>query len=95
MASYRVYFLNEGYRIGDSEDFDESSDAAAVALAKLLLGTRCAFKDFELWQESRAVRLFKRPEEWLDPTRATVSIGASRRNSSISSHQIQARLKIT
>jgi len=66
MPSYRAYFLNERYRIADSEDFDESSDGVALARAKLLLGSRHGFKDFELWQDCRAIRLVRRTKKWLE-----------------------------
>jgi hypothetical protein len=61
VASYRAYFLNQAFRIAHVENFEEASDAEALAHAKALLGARSRFSAFELWDDNRAVRLIRRP----------------------------------
>ena len=56
MASYRVYFLNEGGRIEAGHDFDAESDAVALVVADALCEACADACDrFELWQGVRRV----------------------------------------
>lgn len=66
MPAYRAYFLDEQYRIRESQDFEESSDTAALARAGHLLGSRHGFRGFELWEDRRPVRLYRRPATWAE-----------------------------
>jgi hypothetical protein len=51
LASYRVYFLNEGGRIEAGHDFEAASDPAALVVADMLCEACADVCDrFELWQ---------------------------------------------
>lgn len=66
MVAYRAYFLDEQYRIKYSEDFEESSDTAAIERARRLLESRQEFRGVELWEDRRPVRLYRRPATWAE-----------------------------
>ena len=56
MASYRVYFLNEGGRIEAGHDFEAESDTVALVVADALCEACADACDrFELWQGVRRV----------------------------------------
>ena len=56
MASYRVYFLNEGGRIEAGQDFEAASDAVALVVADMLCDACADVCDrFELWQGVRRI----------------------------------------
>lgn len=56
MASYRVYFLNEGGRIEAGHDFGAASDPAALVVADMLCEACADVCDrFELWQGVRRI----------------------------------------
>lgn len=58
MNGYRAYFLDEGNTISDSATLLGASDDDAVELAEILCAQRAGCVGFELWQSTRAVRLF-------------------------------------
>lgn len=64
MASYRVYFLNEGGRIEAGQDFEAPSESVALVVADMLCEACAdACDQFELWQGvTRIEKLPVRPE---------------------------------
>lgn len=60
MVSYRVYFFNELSHIKGTESVDGISDDEAIVKAHALLHTRSDCCNFDLWDETRPVRIAPR-----------------------------------
>jgi hypothetical protein len=60
MSSYRAYFFDQTSRITSAATLDSGSDSEAMETARTLLRLRNDCKDFELWDESRPIRILPR-----------------------------------
>jgi hypothetical protein len=63
MSSYRAYFFDETSRITNAVSLDTSSDLEAMEIAQSMLRLRNDCKDFELWDESRPIRILPRTRD--------------------------------